>query len=185
MSPNPIDDEELYDVLILGGLASPGKVTLSGHDRKIGWDVKKGPGQSGASMTRTSEDPVSFTATIDLADQDDFDAWDEYKALIDATVSGKTPKALDCYHPDLAEQGIKSVVKDTTQGTQHDGMGGQRKVVKLIEYKPPKPAGGTPSGSNSKANALDPNQDLLDKIAGLENEFKRTNWDGTKNPDVK
>jgi len=43
-APNPIDDEELFASIELGGVKSPGKVTLSGHDRKATWDVKKGPG---------------------------------------------------------------------------------------------------------------------------------------------
>lgn len=58
MSPNPLDDEDLYEGIVLAGKRSPGRVTLSGHDRVIGWDVKKGSGQSGATTTRTSEDPA-------------------------------------------------------------------------------------------------------------------------------
>ena len=99
--PNPILDEDLYDAIVLGGTSSPGTVKLSGHDREIGWDVKKGPGQSGATTTRTSEDPVEFTATFSLTDVEDFDAWPAFRTLLLSTVSGATPKALDVY-PDLA-----------------------------------------------------------------------------------
>src|SRR5262245_14480099 len=103
---NPLDHEEVYDSIVLAGVRSPGRVTLSGHDRKIGWDIKKGPGTSGASMTRTSEDPVEFTASFYLSTREDFDAWPAFDGLIRSTTSGTKPKALDVYHPDLIANSI-------------------------------------------------------------------------------
>ena len=178
--PNPVDNEDLYNAIVYGGVRSPGVVTITGHDRKVKWDIKSGPGMKGATMTKSTEEPVQFTCSFYLADKDDFDAWDAFKALVDSTVNGKTPKALDIYHPDLAEQGIKSAVKDTTAGTLHDGKGGQTKVVKFIEYFPPKPSGGTAAGAKAKASA-DPNQAKLDELKALTNQYNRTNWDGTLN----
>lgn len=175
---NPLDHDEVYSSIVLGGQRSPGVVKLSGHDRKIGWDVKKGKGQSGASMTRTSEDPIEFTCEFYLADQDDFDAWPAFDGLIRSTVSGATPKALDIYHPDLVMNHISSVVLSSFGGVVHDGKGGQTITVKLIEYKPPKPKGGSPSGSktNAKPKGPDPNQDLLDEIAKLTKQYEQTPW---------
>jgi len=175
---DPLNDPDLYDHIELGGIVSPGIVTLSGHDRKIGWDIKKGNAQSGATTTRTCDEPVEFTASFYLADEDDFDAWPTFLAVIDATVSGKTPKAVDVYHPDLAENGIKSVVKGTVAGAVHDGMGGVTRVVKFLEYKPPRPAGGSPNGSKSGAasKAPDPNQAALDEIAKLTAAYQKTPW---------
>ncbi|MCL2777717.1 MAG: hypothetical protein FWD73_06905 [Polyangiaceae bacterium] len=176
---NPIDNEDLYDTLLLGGVRSPGIVKLSGHDRMVGWDVQKAKGQKGASMTRTSEDPIAFTASFFLADIDDIEAWPAFLDVINSTVSGPTPKALDIYHPDLAEQYIKSVVKNGTVGTAHDGKGGQTKAVKLIEYFPPKPAGGSPSGSQSKAASkteVDPNADLKQQLKSLTDQYNSTPW---------
>lgn len=185
MSPNPIDDEELYDAIYLAGVRSPGKVTLSGHDRKIGWDIKKGSAQSGASMSRSSEDPIEFTASFylvrdDAIGVDDFAEWPAFLALIQSTVASATPKALDIYHPDLAEVDIKSVVEGTLQGTVHDGKGGQTKNVKFIEYRPAKSKGGSPSGSKSKPKtagaAPDPNQAALDELARLTKQYQDTPW---------
>lgn len=179
---NPLDHEEAYNHIILAGVRSPGIVRkITGHDRKVGWDIKKGPGQSGASMTRTSEEPVPFTVEIYLADREDFDAWPAFLALINSTVSGPTPKALDCYHPDLVEQGISSVVKDTSFGTEHDGLGGQIKRVRLIEYRPPKAKGGSPSGSKAKPKKADPdpndpNYAALQELKRLTDEYARTPW---------
>ena len=126
MTTNPLDHPDLYDHIELGGVQSPGVVKLSGHDRKIGWDIKKGSGQSGATTTRSSDDPVEFTASFFLADAEDIAAWPTFLAVVKSTVAGKTPQALEVYHPDLAENGITSVVQATILGTVHDGIAGSR-----------------------------------------------------------
>ncbi len=176
--PNPLDDEDLYNAIVLGGMRSPGRVTLSGHDRVIGWDVKKGAGQSGATTTRTSEDPAEVTCSHYLADREDFAAWPAYLAQAQSTISGKDPKALDAYHPDLAENGIKSFVLKKVGGVVHDGRGGQTRVLVFLEYRPPKPKGGTPKGSaaTKKATAPDPNQAALDELAKLTAQYQATPW---------
>lgn len=173
---NPIDFEEAYTSIILGGVKSPGVVTLTGHDRKVEWDVKNGNGQSGASTTLKSIPPVEFTATFYLADADDIDAWPAFHGLINSTLSGRTPKALDIYHPDLVENEIVSVVKALVGGAVHDKKGGQTRVVKFQEYKPPKPKGGSPAGSSTSAKAKDPNQAALDELAKLTDQFNKTPW---------
>lgn len=175
---NPLDHEDIYNAIVLAGRRSPGVVTLSGHDRKIGWDIKKGNGQSGASMTRTSEDPIEFTCAFRLADREDFDAWPAFDGLIRSTVSGPTPKALDVYHPDLVMNGITSVVLSSFGGVLHDGKGGQTITVKLLEYRPPKSKGGSPNGSKTKPKGVtpDPNQAALDELARLTQQYKDTPW---------
>ena len=174
--PNPIDDPDLYDHIELGDVESPGVVTLSGHDRKIGWKINSGNAQKGATTVRSCDDPVEFTASFYLADEDDFNDWPAFLEVVNATVATKSSKAVDIYHPDLAENGITSVVKATVMGTVHDGKGGQTRVVKFLEYKPPKPAGGGPKGSKASAKAPDPNQAALDEIAKLTAAYQQTPW---------
>lgn len=181
--PNPVDNEDLYEAIVLGGLRSPGRVTLSGHDRVIGWDVKKGAGQSGATTTRTSEDPAKVTCTFYLVKDDaqgidDFALWPAFLAQAKSTIAGPTPKALDVYHPDLAENDIKSVVLEKIGGVVHDGKGGQTRTLVFLEYRPPKPKGGTPKGSAAKKKtaAPDPNQAALDELARLTKQYQATPW---------
>lgn len=178
--PNPIDNEDLYISIVLGGVPSPGQVTLSAHDREYGWDVKSGTAQSGATITRKSDDPIAFTCNFylvkDEADGiDDFALWPDFLALIKSTVAGKEPKALDIYHPDLSEVGIKSVVLKKQLGTIHDGKGGQTKGILFLEYIPPKKTGGTPSGSKTSAKN-DPNQKALDELDALTKQYEKTPW---------
>jgi hypothetical protein len=178
--PNPLDDEQLYDGIVLGGVQSPGKITLSGHDRKIGWDVKKANGQKGATTTLKEILPIEFTCTFyllrdDAQGIDDLVDWPAFRDLIYGTVYGTTPKALEIYHPDLASNKIKSVVLANFGGAVHDGKGGQTIVVKFQEYSPPKPAGGSPNGSKTKP---DPDADAKKQIAALTAQYAATPWGG-------
>lgn len=179
---NAIDNGDLYDSILAAGVKSPGVVTLSGHDRTIGWDIKKGPGTSGATTTRTSEDPVSFTASFylvrdDALGIDDLERWPQFEQVLRSTVSGATPQAIDIYHPDLAANGITSVVLQKMGGAVHDGMGGVTYAVQLLEYRPPKAKGGTPSGSKAKKKTEpDPDADALKELERLTKQYEATPW---------
>lgn len=183
--PSPIEFDEVYDRIVLGGIRSPGFVTITGHQRKINWDVKAAKGLAGASTTLKDIPPIEFTCEFYLADAEDYEQWPEFLELINSTVAGPTPKALDIYHPDLVEQGIKSVVKASTEGTKHDGKGGAIKVVKFQEYFPPKKAKGN-GGVNSSASKKkkdDPNADLKAELNALVNQYQGTSpWEKTRNP---
>lgn len=172
--PDPVNDPELFDAIELAGVRSPGVVTLSGHDDKVDWDVKAGSGQKGASMTRKGATPPEFKASFFLADGEDIGAWPAFRDLINSTTTGTT-KALDVYHPDLAEVGITAIVKATLHGVVHDGKGGQTRAVTFQVYAPPVAAGGSPSGSKAKKGP-DPNQAALDELAALTATYNNTPW---------
>lgn len=178
--PNVIDNEELYNVITLNGVSSPGRVTLSGHNRKHVWDVKGGPSLNGATTTLKQTPPIEFSASFYLVIDpsqgvDDYTAWDQFVPIINATIAnGRTPRAVDIYHPDLAENDIKSVCKAEVGGRVYDGMGGCTIVVKFQEYRPPKKQGGTPLGSTNKAK--DPNADLKAQIDALTAQYAKTPW---------
>lgn len=234
--PNPIDDEDLYNAITLAGVRSPGKVTLSGHDRKVGWDVHNAAGQSGSTITLKEIPAIEFTATFYLVQDiaqgiDDFAAWPAFRELINSTVTpGKmtaggslspsyladvnaqrdradalapaekaarlrdlsaqvaaaqaavAPKpsaafrALDIYHPDLAANDIKSVLKGLIGGVVHDGKGGQTIVVKFQEYRPPVAIGGSPSGSKTSSHATDPNAAANAELERLTAQYQATPW---------
>lgn len=177
---------EIYDSIVLGGVRSPGVVKITGHDRKIGWDVKKAPGQSGASTTRTSEDPVEITCAFSLVSDpaqgiDDFARWEEFAAVARSTIAGATPKALDVDHPFLAANDIVSVVLSSFGGGVPDGKGGVTYTLKFLEYRPAKSKGGSPNGSKSSAKKTgidpnDPNAAALAELERLRQEYNRTPW---------
>ena len=177
--PNVVDNEDLYNVIVLAGVSSPGQVTLSGHESKVEWDVKSGPSLNGATTTLKARPPIEFSASFYLVKDvaqglDDFADWDTFRQIIDATVAGKVPKAVDVYHPDLAANDIKSVVKASVGGMTYDGKGGATIVVKFQEYRPPRKQGGTPIGS--KKGGPDPNADLKAQVSALTAQYQATPW---------
>ncbi len=172
---DPLNDPELYDALELGGVRSPGVVKLSGHDRKINWDIKAGKGQSGASSTLKDIPLGTFKAAFYLADEEEIGQWPAFRDLINSTVNGPKPKALDVYHPDLASNKFSSVVLASFGGVAHDGKGGQTITVEFQEYAPPKPKGGTPSGSKAK-DKNDPNAAAKAELAALTAQYAATPW---------
>lgn len=186
--PNPFEDEDLYSSIVLAGVRSPGQVTLSGHNRKVVWDVKAGPSQQGASMDLKEIPPIEFTATFSLfldlnESPNEFELWDRFAALIESTVRGASPKALDIYHPDLAAQGITSVVQAELGGIVRDELdpGRATVTVKFQEYAPPRKKGGAPAGSKKKLQTLpdepakpDPLAQLNAELAAVVQQYKDT-----------
>lgn len=186
--PNPIDDEPLYNVVVLGTMPSPGVVTLSGHESKVEWDIKTGPALVGATTTLKAIPPVEFSASFYLVKDpaeglDDFALWPPFQKLIDSTVGAnplpgiagaKSIKAIAIYHPDLASNGIKSVVKASVGGFAYDGKGGGTIVVKFQSYRAPKLAPASVLGSQKDPS--DPNRDLKEQVARLTQQYQATPW---------
>ena len=182
--PNIFDDEPLFNSILLNGVISPGKVTLSGHESKITWDVKTGPALIGASVTFKGEPPVEFSASFYLVKDvtqgiDDFQAWPAFQAIIDGTVkpgvgiARNAARALPIYHPDLVSNGILSVVKASVGGMMYDGKGGANIVVKFQVYKAPKIVPLTLKGSGTDP---DPNAAAKAEVAKLTAQYKATPW---------
>ena len=71
--------------------------------------------------------------------------------MINSTLTGSKPSAVDIYHPDLAANDIKSVVKASVGGMTYDGKGGALVVVRFQEYRPVKKQGGTPLGLEARS----------------------------------
>ncbi len=173
--PDPINDSELYDSITLGGVTSGQWVRkITGHDRKVNWDVKTAQGQKGASTELKDMPPTAFKVEFFLTSEIDFAAWPAFRELIFSTISATKPKALDIYHPDLEVNGFKSVVLANFGGVVHDGKGGQTITVEFQEYSPPKPKSGSPNGS--KAKKADPNAAANAELAALTETYKNTPW---------
>lgn len=179
--PNPDDNPELYDHILLGGVQSPGIVTLSGHDRDQKWDVADPQGQTGASSKYGGEKIAGFTATFYLCKDlylgvDDFADWESFQHLIESTFRGSKPVALEVYHPDLALNRINKVCGAKVGGLVQDNKGGATVAVNFIEYRPPKkktvksasPGNATHKiGKSDNSSATDPNAAAKAELAKL------------------
>lgn len=177
--PNILDNEELFNVIILAGTTSPGIVRLSGHNRVTEWDVKKGIGIKGATTTIKSIPPISFTATFELfrdiyTGVDAFADWPAFQDLIESSLTGTKPKALSIYHPDLDRNKITSVVRAEIGGMLYDGKGGATVAVKFQEYRPPQKKSGTVIAGPPAKN--DPNAAAKAELDRLTNQYRATPW---------
>ncbi len=174
-------ESELWDFLRVGDMRSPGVCTISGNDLKIGWDIKAADGQKGATTTRINEPLKQFSALFYLANStddlnvSDFDRWDEFQDMLERSVSGATPSALEVYHPDLSRNHITAVTIAAIGGMQSDGKGGATVKIDFIEHRPPKPARAAGAGKVKTQTKTEGDKQLDDvqaKIKAKQEEYK-------------
>lgn len=175
MPTSPHTHPELYRSIILGGVASPGVVTLSNCERQHGWEKQAPKGQAGEFTVNKGPKNSAVVAVFYLADDTDFAGWDSYSAMLSSTVDGPKPKALSAYHPDLARNKITDLVVESIGILQHDGKGGAHVTVKLLEFRPPKPkpAAKAAAGVPAKAKRADPNAAAKAELAALLEQAKQ------------
>lgn len=178
----PHDNSEMYDVIVLGTMRSPGVVRLSGHDRNEKWDIKEAKGTTSATTTLNGDPIGQFEATFYLADDgydggpSDFDRWEDFQRLVESTTNGPKPIALPIFHPDLARNRITDVVNGGVGGMVHDGKGGATVKVKFLEYRPPKPKPPKKPGSGTGTRIQekpDPNAEAKRQLAALFEQAKQ------------
>lgn len=150
--PNPLDDADLYDYIVLAKQRSPGLCDVSGASAPRQWDIRKGYGLSGATVVYTGDGLAQFTVRLFFWETSHFDEWERFRVLIAKPPEGEKPKAMDISHPYLEELGIKSVVVDDELQWAQPEPGLFIKDIKFLQYRAPKPALGKPDGSQSKAN---------------------------------
>ncbi len=155
--PPNYENVDAWSHVVVAGLISPGVVTLSGHERVIGWDDQGAKGQDGATSSRTGAPLGKFTASFYLVDEEyiwpgttDYTEWELFQALLESSTSGEEPVALEIYHPDLARNHYTAVVLGKMGEMKPDGKGGATIAVELREHRPKKTK---PSGSASKTKA--------------------------------
>ena len=182
--PNVFDNEDHYRSIVLGGVESPGQVVLTGHDRKINWDVQIQPWTQGATVRLKSRPPIEFTATFyltyDIAQNlNDFEAWPAFAKLAYSTTIPTTDSngnrkfaALPIYHPDLAPNNIKQVVAASIGGLNYDGKGGAHVAIKFQEYFPLRLL----VGSASATPKIDPNADVKATLKSFTTQYQNTPW---------
>jgi hypothetical protein len=151
MTTTPYTHPDLYKSIHIGGVLSPGKVTLSGFDRDHDWEVQKPKGSTGTNTINRGPANSGFTASFYLVDEEDVAAWDDFQRMLAASVEGAKPKALSAYHPDLVRNKILDVVVAKIGSMQHDTDGGATVVCKFIEYRPPKAKPAVKADASSKA----------------------------------
>lgn len=115
---NPYFFPQEWDVIRIGGqpgTVSPGMCVLSGWARKHEFDVKKGKGTKGSTITFTQLPPVEgeiefFFWDRGLYGHNHFVEWSIFLPLLKYDPTKKDIQAIAIYHPSLDDLGISSVV---------------------------------------------------------------------------
>lgn len=152
---DPINNPQEWDVIRVGGITSPGLCKLGDMKSKSEWDVKKGKGVYGATLTYVGRPPTKFTITFKLWLPSHFAAWDTFRPLFKYDATKKQVQAVDIYHPALADIELSSVVCEGIGAINHEGNQLYTIAVDFIEYFPaPKGSAiSTPTGSKSNGAA--------------------------------
>lgn len=138
------------DYILLGGLRSPGKATVTrpGSPRK--WDKRSGYATSGAWLIFMGADLTTFDVILEMTD-DDSDWLDEpaFSRLLATPPIGTFAKAMDIGHPALNRPPVlvtSAVVLDAGAWEQDDdGLWTMR--IAFSAYRAPLPAIGKPKAS--------------------------------------
>lgn len=148
---NPLRDPRVYDFIELAGRENPGIAQVTGFKRPFGWDVKKGKGVKGATLTLGDYPPAEGSIKFLLWLEEHFEQWDEFVEIFQYDRNKKAAPAVDIWHPHLAAIGVDSVVCKEIGQMVHEGKQLYTVTVDLIEYWPPpkKSAVSTPSGSKT------------------------------------
>lgn len=180
MTARPFENDLVLYRVLLDTVWSPGKATITGHDRPKNWQNEAAKGATGASSTLNGDPIGVFQILFELAGDgyntdffasNDFDEWEKFQKLIESTTPpGAKPVALPIYHPALARQKITEVVNAGVGGMVYDDRGGASVIVKFQEYKPLKrkaPAKPTAGKVGASPVAVDPNAAAKATLAAL------------------
>lgn len=150
---DPITNPEAWHVIEIGQSVSPGVCKIGEFKRAFQWDVKKGKGTLGGTITFVGRPPAKGTITFYLWTPDHFVAWDLFRPLLKYDPTKQAVQAVDIYHPSLADVDIHSVVVENIGNIMHEGQGLYSIQVDYLEYFPPPKtsAVGTPTGSSANA----------------------------------
>jgi hypothetical protein len=127
--------------------------------RPFGWDVKKGKGADGATLTHTGRQLAKFKARFQLWTPAHFFAWAAWSEILKyEPTKGRPVTALDIFHPALVAIDVSSVIVVNLGAPTHKGKGLYEATVEFLEYRPPPPVKATATPSQSS-----PDGDLPDK----------------------
>lgn len=157
-SINPFENPQVWDVIRVGQVVSPGLCDVGEFLRSYGYDIKKGKGMAGAKLTLTTKPPTEGSFELIIWTPAQARAWDKFLPLLDYDPSKTTAKAIDIYHPALADIGVKSIVVKDIGSWMHKGKGKYSRKLAVIEYFPEskKNVTSSPNGSKSTQRGTTP-----------------------------
>jgi hypothetical protein len=160
---SPLANPTAYDVVVVGGVTSPGVCFLSGFKRIQGFDKKIGKGTIGVTPTMTTSPPCYGHIKFVLWDDgvasktgvNQFANMGPFLAQLKYDPTKQNIKAIDVYHPSLAAIDAVAFVCEELGALEQEGEPGQQLyslTIKLSEYKPPPPQAAVSTPSTTISN---------------------------------
>jgi hypothetical protein len=148
---DPINNPQAWDTIQIGQQTSPGVAQVGEWKRAHEWDVKKGKGTLGGTVTFVGRPPAKGPIKFLLWTPTHFQAWDTFRPLLKFDPTKQAVQAVDIFHPVLADIDVTSVVTESIGNIVYEGQGLYSITVEFLEYFPPPrtSAVGTPTGSQS------------------------------------
>lgn len=133
---NPIDYPQDWDTVTISGNVSPGICEVSGFERAHEWDVKKGKGTQGATITYVGRPPAKGTVKFYLWTAKHFDQWDTFVPLFKYDPTKQSVQAFSMYYPSLDDIDLFQFVCEGIGAIVHEGKQLYSCTVKLLEFFP-------------------------------------------------
>jgi len=149
---DPIANPEWWHYVYVGGIKITTPCELDGFARVNGWDVKKGKGADGATVTTTGRDPAKGKLKFLLWTSQHFTDWSSQYALFQYDPTKKQVQAIDLWHPALASVEINGFVTEEITPPMHVGLGLYTITVSVLEYLPPPPTSAVSTPTKSEGN---------------------------------
>ncbi len=154
-SLDPINDAQAWHTIEIGDTTSPGVIeSIEGFERATEWDLKKGKGAKGATLTLVQAPPCEGRITFILWEPIHFLQWAQFLPLLKYDPDKTEAQAVGIYHPSLADLGINSVVVKKIAPIIHKGKGKYTRTIEFIEWAPPPKSSITTTPTTSEAATL-------------------------------
>lgn len=138
---SPISNANDWMFFTLAGVNSPGTIALGGvhgFKRETGWDIKKGKGTQGATLTLKDVPPVEGKFILNLITDVDFANYDTFVLQV-LSISPTIQKAqgLTIFYPALSSIGLTQVVVKHYTAPHEAGKRKYQVEIEILEWQPP------------------------------------------------
>lgn len=135
MTFNPLDSP--VDHILLANRRSPGIAVVNGAGSPRRWDVRNGYALSGARVVFRGIALSRPIVTLTLVSTEDWNAWDDFRTLVQRPPVGVRARAQDIWHPILEDLNIVSVVVEDVLQPKQVADGEWAIDIKFIEFRRP------------------------------------------------
>ncbi|MBX3218921.1 MAG: hypothetical protein KF795_00295 [Labilithrix sp.] len=126
------------DHIVLGGMKSPGKATITSGALERKWDVREPYGASGGSTVYHGDKIRKCDVLIELWEKEHFAEWERFAKTVLFKKPGQFALSID--HPVLKLLDITEVQVESVTAFEQDDYGLWSCTIHLLEFRRPKPA---------------------------------------------